>query len=575
MSAKSRLTLLVAVSLALALAPAAFGRGARGGGSRGGGFSRSASRSGRGTVRYSGGSRSSFSRSPSSSRRPSTPSVSRPSPSRAPAVSRPSTGFSSRPANVGSIRHSTSSYRSVQGSFSGQIRRPVTPGDPGKRTAEGPRGGELTVGRGPGGGGGAHYEGPGGGERTVVRGPGGTTGRHVEGPGGGEGTLVRGPRGGGAGYAEGPRGGEAGFVRGPGGRGAAAARGPYGGAVGGVWGRHGHGYVRALPRGYVRYDVGDVYFFRVGWWWYRPYYRDGTVVYVVVPPPTGVVITELPPGYRIIVVNGQTYYYVNDTYYIITVKESKQIYMVMERPKGAPLPAVTSDKSAPNPFDVLKKMSDHLASLKQFRIDTRETLDEILDSGQKVQLATRRAVSIRRPDRVAADVKGDHTDRRVTYDGKTLLAHDRSKKAYAVVQMPNTIEATLDKMAKDFGMAIPLADFVYPNAYEALIGGTQSGRYVGLHRAGVFKCHHMAFTGDAVDWELWVQEGDKPLPRRLVITYKQQPGKPRYVADLTKWDTSPTFAPDLFTVTPPQGAQKIEIMPVTAADAAVPTPSST
>jgi hypothetical protein len=59
-----------------------------------------------------------------------------------------------------------------------------------------------------------------------------------------------------------------------------------------------------------------------------------------------------------------------------------------------------------------------------------------------------------------------------------------------------------------------------------LIKGVQEARYVGMSQIADTKCHHLAFRQKLLDWQLWVEDGDKPLPRKLVITYKRQYAEP-------------------------------------------------
>jgi len=62
--------------------------------------------------------------------------------------------------------------------------------------------------------------------------------------------------------------------------------------------------------------------------------------------------------------------------------------------------------------------------------------------------------------------------------------------------------------------------------------------------------------GPEVDIQLWIEEGDRPLPRKFMFTSKWEGGSPRFVANLS-WDTKPTFEPDFFEFKAPEGATKI------------------
>jgi hypothetical protein len=64
-----------------------------------------------------------------------------------------------------------------------------------------------------------------------------------------------------------------------------------------------------------------------------------------------------------------------------------------------------------------------------------------------------------------------------------------------------------------------------------------------------------------IDWQIWVEEGDRPLPRKVTITYKRLPGSPQFTAVISDWDFSPMLAEDFFTFRPPDGSSRIEFLP--------------
>ena len=50
-----------------------------------------------------------------------------------------------------------------------------------------------------------------------------------------------------------------------------------------------------------------------------------------------------------------------------------------------------------------------------------------------------------------------------------------------------------------------------------------SGFVVGPSVVGGVKSTHLAFRGAEVDWQIWIENGDKPLPRKYVITTTDGP----------------------------------------------------
>jgi hypothetical protein len=211
---------------------------------------------------------------------------------------------------------------------------------------------------------------------------------------------------------------------------------------------------------------------------------------------------------------------------------------------------------------IVKKMGQTLTAAKEFSLQTTSLVDEVTPTGQKLQFSKQAVLSVRRPDKMHAIVKGDRENYTAVYDGKTVVFLDPTSNQYATAPMPATIDETLDTLALKYGLVTPLADLLFSKPEESLIGRAQAGLYVGQREINGVKCDHLAFRGESVDWQLWVSQGDKPLPLKLVINYKLLPGEPQFIAMLDKWDLAPKFSPDLFQFTPPAGAKKNDLKPL-------------
>ena len=86
-------------------------------------------------------------------------------------------------------------------------------------------------------------------------------------------------------------------------------------------------------------------------------------------------------------------------------------------------------------------------------------------------------------------------------------------------------------------------------------------------------CDHLAVrTNRGVDFQVWVAQGNEPLPRRVVITYKDATGQPQFWADLSNWNLAPEVSDELFTFTPPEGADRIQFLAELGSAGATETP---
>ena len=211
---------------------------------------------------------------------------------------------------------------------------------------------------------------------------------------------------------------------------------------------------------------------------------------------------------------------------------------------------------------VLLQMSDYLNTLEQFTLHTENSVDVILESGQKVQLSRSVDVFVRRPDRFRANVDGDHIDQELFYDGKSITLFGNDVKYYASLKAPGNIEAALAYAIQAFGLVAPLSDFICRDSYAILTQGVYASFYMGLSNILGMECHHLAFRGEEVDWQVWIESGKRPLPRKFIITSKWVAGAPQFTALLTKWDLTPQLNDSLFAFVPPENAEKITFIPV-------------
>lgn len=237
-----------------------------------------------------------------------------------------------------------------------------------------------------------------------------------------------------------------------------------------------------------------------------------------------------------------------------------------ETPAKAAAPAAAAPAVDPKADKVLKEMGALLAGAKRVSFEAHAIADHLTPEGQKLQYAKNQKAKLQRPDKLAVDVSGDvDGDLQFRYDGKRVALYNPATNSWGATAAPASIDETLDMLADKYGMPLPLADLVFADPYKTLSENLRSGEHLGTGYVFDTKCHHLAFRQTAVDWQIWVEEGAKPLPRKIVITFKESPGHPQYTAFLSKWDLAPADVKDAtFTFTPPAGAKEVEFAPPTA-----------
>ena len=253
--------------------------------------------------------------------------------------------------------------------------------------------------------------------------------------------------------------------------------------------------------------------------------------------------------------DGVTYYYYKGVFYI--EKDGK--YQVVEKPGSDTQAAQASvDQQA---LECLRRMADFLGTIQAGSLTIRDMSDEITESGQKIQLESTRKVAFRAPDRLAVDFEDGNVTRRVVYDGKTITLFEKPQNVYAQEPMPATLSEAMDTLTSKYGMAIPAAELLRKGLMEKLTPQLRSGEYLGTATIEGVTCHHLAFSKEWVDVQIWVEDGEKPLPRKAAIVYKKIPGTPKYSMTLSDWNLADP--PDsAFAMKLPDDAKKIAMVPL-------------
>jgi hypothetical protein len=241
------------------------------------------------------------------------------------------------------------------------------------------------------------------------------------------------------------------------------------------------------------------------------------------------------------------------------------LFAGLARAQEPPPPPVEPDLAPgsrlvdPRADELVRKMSELLASSKAFALEAEEVYDEVPDDVPRTQLTNRRHVAVRRPDRAVGDAAGDAVNRSFWYDGKTLSLLNKEQNVYTTASVPPTIDAAIDAALERTEMVLPLTDFLYEDVYAHLMGSVQRGVYLGIHEAGGVACHHLSFEQESIDWQIWIDASDLPLPRKLVIAYKTEDEVPQYSVTFLKWNLKADLPEELFRFEAPEGAVRIEL----------------
>jgi hypothetical protein len=207
---------------------------------------------------------------------------------------------------------------------------------------------------------------------------------------------------------------------------------------------------------------------------------------------------------------------------------------------------------------ILKRMSDYLASQKSISLSYDSDIEVITSDIQKIQFASSGQVLLSRPDKLRATRTGGYTDVEFVFDGKTASVLGKNVNAFAQLDAPGSTEQLVDKLRNEYSIALPGADLLGSNAFDTLSADVTRANHIGRGVVDGFECEHLAFRNDDTDWQLWVQVGDAPIPRKFVITSKTETAAPQYTLIIREWKSDIKSSADAFVFQAPAGATKLD-----------------
>ncbi len=213
---------------------------------------------------------------------------------------------------------------------------------------------------------------------------------------------------------------------------------------------------------------------------------------------------------------------------------------------------------------VVRAMADYLGGLSALSVQA-DVDNEVIDlAGQKLQLTSSVELLVQRPDKLWLHRQGPFADAELSFDGKQIALLGKQLNAYALIEAPGDIDTAIETVRNDIGLDAPGADLLFADPFPALTAKANIGSYRGTAFVNGVECDYLTFRGDKVDWQLWVQHGDTPLPMKYVITTKWLTGAPQYAVRFRNWDTGPEIAAEQFVFSAPEGSRKLDGISVDA-----------
>ena len=235
------------------------------------------------------------------------------------------------------------------------------------------------------------------------------------------------------------------------------------------------------------------------------------------------------------------------------------------------LAAETAEMDDKQAKDILQKMAKTLAGAEQFSVTVRSSYDAPQENGQMVEFGALRDIQVKRPDNMRVDVQKSDGDHRIlVFDGKEIIVHNLTENVYAKADKVGTVDDAVKHLIGVLKIPLPLGRLFRTTILAELEKMVQEIDYVERNMLTDVATDHLAVRSRDVDFQIWISQGGKPLPMRIVITYKNFRGDPQFRADFSDWSFSDRSVKGPFTFNPPKNAEQIPMLIRNLTEATIP-----
>lgn len=208
---------------------------------------------------------------------------------------------------------------------------------------------------------------------------------------------------------------------------------------------------------------------------------------------------------------------------------------------------------------ILKAMADYVGKQGNLSVKYDTDVEVVTPAVEKIQFSASGDATLSRPDKFRISRTGGYADVELIFDGSALTVHDRDGKRFAQVPAAGNFDQVVDRLRAEFLIEIPGADLLLSKSYEELTAGVLEAKHIGRGIVDGVECEHLAFRNLDTDWQIWIELGERPLPRKYVITSKTVAAAPQYTLRLRDWKIGTQPVPDAFAFKPPEGSSGVAI----------------
>ena len=207
---------------------------------------------------------------------------------------------------------------------------------------------------------------------------------------------------------------------------------------------------------------------------------------------------------------------------------------------------------------ILKAMTDYVSAQNNIAATYDADIEVITPQLQKLQFTSSGQLAMSRPDKIKVTRSGGYSDLELVFNGATATVLEKHTNNYAQISAPGSVDQLVDRLRDDLGTAVPGADLLLTRAYNEMMQDVIEAKYIGHGVIDGVECDHLAFRNLDTDWQIWIERGGKPIPRKYVITSKATAAAPQYTLRIKSW-TGDAPGADAFAFKAPAGAKLVDV----------------
>jgi hypothetical protein len=167
--------------------------------------------------------------------------------------------------------------------------------------------------------------------------------------------------------------------------------------------------------------------------------------------------------------------------------------MIFANEQSENLPTTDMQEQKVIAIQALTAMSTYLRSLDKFIVLGESNTDEVLESGQKIQLSKSTIIKADPPSKLWAKTFSMQEDKEFFFDGEIFTVYSPDLGFYASFKAPKTIGETIAKAKNNFAIDLPLRDLFAWGTEAENITNIDEAMIVGVDKVNGISCNHFAF----------------------------------------------------------------------------------